>query len=84
VVDDSLVAGYAAETSVAPAEFVVAGAPFSTVVYGVAVARDASGLRDAVQAALSELVSDGGYPGILARWGAGDGALAAPTVDGGS
>jgi polar amino acid transport system substrate-binding protein len=43
--------------------------------YGIVVAKSQRSLRDAVQGALEELMHSGVYADVLARWGAGDGAV---------
>lgn len=52
--------------------------------YGVAVARDDQGLRDALQGAFRVLVEDGIYGEVLTRWGIQSGKLATVTVNSGS
>lgn len=51
--------------------------------YGIAVATDRPGLRDAVTAALQRLVDDGVYQQLLDRWEVGHGAVDVVTVNGG-
>ena len=84
IVDDSFVVSYTAQTSVAPAELQASGSPFGSVLYGIAVARDMPAVRDAVFGAMSALARSGGYAQVLARWGAGSGAVGSITVDGGT
>ncbi len=43
--------------------------------YGVAVAKDKDGLRDAVQGAFELMLDNGAYEDILARWGVENGAV---------
>jgi polar amino acid transport system substrate-binding protein len=43
--------------------------------YGIVVAKDQPGLRDAVQGACEELLGSGAYDAVLARWGVRDGAI---------
>lgn len=43
--------------------------------YGVVVAKNRPGLRDAVQGACEELLRSGVYADVLARWGVADGAV---------
>ena len=61
----------------------------STVQYepgllGLAVAKDNSGLRDALRAALDVLIRSGHYAELLHRWGLTDGALASSSINAGS
>ncbi len=51
--------------------------------YGIAVAADRPGLRDAVTGALQRLVDDGVYQQLLDRWEVGHGAVDVVTVNGG-
>ncbi|MBL7257264.1 ABC transporter substrate-binding protein [Paractinoplanes lichenicola] len=48
--------------------------------FGIAFAKDAPELRDAVQAAFDELVRTGVYTELLQRWGIGNGAIASGTM----
>jgi polar amino acid transport system substrate-binding protein len=82
IVEDSLVAGYAAQASVAPAELSVVGAPADPVLYGIAVANP--DLERAVAAGLTAVLNDGTYSRILNRWGAQGAAVAAMSTDGGA
>ena len=43
--------------------------------YGIVIAKSQPGLRDAVQGACEELLGNGVYADVLARWGVGDGAI---------
>ncbi|MFI1830871.1 ABC transporter substrate-binding protein [Streptomyces sp. NPDC020412] len=52
--------------------------------WGIAVAKDRSGLRDAVQAALQKLIDDGGYRKILDSYGVGGSAVPKATVNDGA
>lgn len=49
--------------------------------YGIAVAKEQVGLRDAVQAACEELLAGGLYDDVLERWGVQDGAIAQISVN---
>ncbi|MQS39687.1 ABC transporter substrate-binding protein [Streptomyces katsurahamanus] len=51
--------------------------------WGIAVAKDQSGLRDAVRKALQDLIDDGGYRKILDTWGVGGSAVSRATVNDG-
>jgi polar amino acid transport system substrate-binding protein len=52
--------------------------------YGIAVAKDRPDLRDAVRAALGELMRSGVYRAILARWNVSAGAVPAATLNAGA
>jgi polar amino acid transport system substrate-binding protein len=49
--------------------------------YGVVVAKDQPGLRDAVQGACEELLRSGAYREDLARWGVRAGAVTRISID---
>lgn len=82
VLEDSLMASYAAQASVPPAELTVLDGTAYPVLHGFALL-DAA-LAPALQAALQAMTSDGSYGRILARWGAQGGTLTAPVFDGGT
>ncbi|MEU9605915.1 ABC transporter substrate-binding protein [Streptomyces sp. NPDC048057] len=52
--------------------------------WGIAVAKDRSGLRDAVRVALQGLIDDGGYRKILDSYGVGGSAVPKATVNDGA
>ncbi|MFE7133974.1 ABC transporter substrate-binding protein [Streptomyces sp. NPDC057638] len=56
---------------------------YGTAPWGIAVAKGQSGLRDAVQRALQDLIDDGGYRKILDRYGVGGSAVSRATVNDG-
>lgn len=64
-----------------PDKFVAVGDLFAPAPYGIAVTKDNSGLRDAVAAALKDLIADGTYGTILAKWNLTDSAVKAVTVN---
>jgi polar amino acid transport system substrate-binding protein len=41
-----------------------------------------NGMAQAVKAAMEQLISDGTYSKLLAKWGIQDGAITTPTIDG--
>ncbi len=82
VLEDSLMASYAAQASAPPAELTVVDGTAYPVLHGFALL-DAA-LAPGLQAALQAMSSGGSYGRILARWGAQGGALAAPVFDGGT
>lgn len=51
--------------------------------YGVVVAKNEPGLRNAVQGALEQILRSGTYGDVLDRWGARDGAINSITVNSG-
>ena len=61
---------------------VVPGPPIEGGPYGIGFAKTNTALRDAVNRALGELVSDGTYLKILQSWGVEQGALKEPAING--
>jgi polar amino acid transport system substrate-binding protein len=80
---DAVVAGYSAKTVGFGIEFDVIGAPVGAGSYGIGVAEENVGLRDAIVRALTALMADGTYRALLEKWGLTQAALAAPAVNGG-
>lgn len=54
---------------------VTAGAAYDPQTYGIAVSREAPGLREAVEIALVTMFEDGTYARIVGKWGIADGAI---------
>ena len=54
---------------------VTAGAAYDPQTYGVAVSREAPGLREAVEIALVTMIEDGSYARIVGKWGIADGSV---------
>ncbi len=61
-----------------------AGESFDVAPYGIAIAKDATDLGAALQAALQSLVDDGTYLDILNEWGVADGAIDEITINAGA
>jgi polar amino acid transport system substrate-binding protein len=76
---DSPVAEYQARKS--SGQFKVAGRPYGTAPYGIAMAKD-TGMTPVVNAALQELIKNGTYMNILTRWGIQAGAIKTPVING--
>jgi polar amino acid transport system substrate-binding protein len=55
---------------------------FERGLFGIAVAKDDTELRDALHAALDRLISNGTYAELLRRWGLEDGAVTAAQING--
>ena len=51
-----------------PGEFAMAGDPFGKIECGIATRKDATGVHDALAAALKDVQADGTYDKILAEW----------------
>jgi len=84
VADDALVVSYTAQLSAAPYELGTVGEPFGSIFYGLAVPSGDTSLRGAIESAMGTIMGDGSYAHILAKWGAGSGALVAATINGGT
>ncbi|MFY1634858.1 ABC transporter substrate-binding protein [Solwaraspora sp. WMMB335] len=55
-----------------PGKYALIGSPITEIPVGIGVAKDQNDLRDAVAAALKELMADGTYAEIGERWGLAD------------
>ncbi|MEU4108627.1 MULTISPECIES: ABC transporter substrate-binding protein [unclassified Streptomyces] len=80
---DFPVAAYAVKTSGGGKDFEVVGDQVEAAPYGIAVAKKDTQLRDALKAALNEIVKNGEYAKILKKWGAQDGAVKEAVINGG-
>ena len=80
VMADSPVNAYAAKQS--NGAFEISGTPYGTAPYGIAIPKKSGQLRDAVAAALTKLIADGGYKAVLTKWGVGDGAVTEAKING--
>jgi polar amino acid transport system substrate-binding protein len=72
---DFPVAAYAAKTSGSGNDFQIVGEQVMAAPYGIAVAKSNTQLRDALKAAMEQLVKDGTYDKIIERWGVQAGAI---------
>lgn len=61
-----------------------AGESFEVAPYGIAIAKDATDLGKALQAALQSLIDDGTYGDILDEWGVSSGGIDKVTINAGS
>lgn len=59
----------------------VAGEAFDVAPYGIAIAKDATDLGKALQAALQSLIDDGSYATILDSWGVSSGGIDTVTIN---
>ena len=80
---DFPVAAYAVKTSGGGNDFQIVGEQVEAAPYGIAVAKNNTQLRDALQAALDAIIKNGEYEKIIAKWGVKDGAVTEATVNGG-
>ena len=73
--NDFPVAAYNAQTSGGGKDFEVVGQQFASAPYGIAIGKQSTQLRDAVQAALKAIIASGTYDQILNKWQVSAGAL---------
>lgn len=77
---DSPVAAYQVKTS--NGAFKLAGTPYGTAPYGIAIPKAAGTMDQAVLVAVKDLMSDGTYTKILTHWGIQSGAITDPVING--
>jgi len=58
------------------------GENYDTAPYGIAVAKDAGTLKDALLGAVKALIADGTYKAVLDKWAVADGAISDPRING--
>ncbi|RAJ41376.1 polar amino acid transport system substrate-binding protein [Kitasatospora sp. SolWspMP-SS2h] len=80
--DDSPVAAHAVKNGRAGAQFQVAGEQLQMAPYGIAFAKEDTALRDTVAEALNQLIRNGVYDKVLAKWGLSEGAVQSAVVNG--
>lgn len=81
---DFPVAAYAVKTSGDGNDFELVGEQVEAAPYGIAVAKDNTELRDALQAALNAVIENGEYQKIMDKWGVVEGVVDEATVNGGT
>jgi polar amino acid transport system substrate-binding protein len=81
--NDFPVAAYNAKTSGGGSDFEVVGAQVDPAPYGIGVRKDDTALRDALQAGLRQIISNGTYDQVLQKWDVTQGALKTATINGG-
>jgi polar amino acid transport system substrate-binding protein len=77
---DSPVAAYQVKTS--NGAFKLAGTPYGTAPYGIAIPKTAGTMDQAVLAALKDLISNGTYTKIMTHWGIQAGDISDPVING--
>ncbi|WP_046731183.1 ABC transporter substrate-binding protein [Streptomyces humi] len=82
--NDFPVAAYNAKTSGGGKDFEVVGDQIEAGPYGIAVSKENTQLRDALQAAVDAIIKNGDYQKILAKWNVTQGAVTEGKVNGGS
>ncbi|MGW2521281.1 ABC transporter substrate-binding protein [Streptomyces sp. NPDC001617] len=80
---DFPVAAYAVKTSGGGKDFQIVGDQVEAAPYGIAVSKEDTQLRDALQAAMNAIIKSGEYEKILEKWGAQDGAVKTSAINGG-
>jgi polar amino acid transport system substrate-binding protein len=83
VITDYPVALYNELTAGGGELFEVVGDQIDAAPYGIAVPKDQTELRDALQAAVQEIMDNGTYADILAEWNAETGAIDEATINAG-
>lgn len=81
--NDFPVAAYNAKTSGGGKDFEVVGEQIEAGPYGIAVSKENTHLRDALQAAMSAIIKDGAYQKVLQKWNVTDGAVTEAKINGG-
>ncbi|MEU3745524.1 MULTISPECIES: ABC transporter substrate-binding protein [Streptomyces] len=82
--NDSPVAAYIAQTAGGGNDFDAIANKTDAGLFGIAVDKKNSQLRDALKEALDAAIKDGSYKAALDKWNAGDGAIPAAKINGGS
>jgi polar amino acid transport system substrate-binding protein len=80
MVEDSPVAVYEAARSTGRVQ--ISGDPIDKAPYGLALPKEDKAMDDAVLTAVQDLIADGEYARILAKWGLTSGTVPAATLDG--
>lgn len=82
--NDFPVAAYNAKTSGGGSDFEVVGDQIEAGPYGIAVSKDKTQLRDALQAAMNAIIKNGEYQKIVQKWNVTQGAVTEAKTNGGS
>ncbi|MEV5956637.1 ABC transporter substrate-binding protein [Streptomyces sp. NPDC051987] len=82
--NDFPVAAYNAKTSGGGKDFEVVGEQIEAGPYGIAVSKNNTQLRDALQAAVAAIIKSGDYQKILEKWNVTQGAVTEAKINGGS
>jgi len=80
--NDFPVAAYNAQTSGGGSDFEVVGEQIGAGPYGIGLRKDDTQLRDALQAALKQIIADGSYDQALKKWNVTNGALKTAALSG--
>ncbi|MFJ7592137.1 ABC transporter substrate-binding protein [Streptomyces sp. NPDC097617] len=82
--NDSPVAAYIAQTAGGGNEFEAIANPTDAGLFGIAVDKKNTELRDALKEALDAVIKDGSYKAALDKWNAGSGAVTEAKINAGS
>ncbi|MFD6973280.1 ABC transporter substrate-binding protein [Streptomyces sp. NPDC059979] len=82
--NDSPVAAYIAQTAGGGNDFEAIANPTDAGLFGIAVDKKSTELRDALKAALDAVIKDGTYKAALDKWNAGSGAVTEAKINAGS
>ncbi|MFJ9564143.1 ABC transporter substrate-binding protein [Streptomyces fuscichromogenes] len=82
--NDFPVAAYNAKTASSGKDFEVVGEQIEAGPYGIAVSKENTQLRDAIQAAMAAIIKNGDYQKILEKWNVTQGAVTESKINGGS
>ncbi|NGO43425.1 ABC transporter substrate-binding protein [Streptomyces ureilyticus] len=81
---DFPIAAYSTKNAGGGKHFEIVGDQVEAGPYGIAVAKDNTELRDALQAAVNAIIKNGEYEKIVKKWGVEDGAVTESKINGGS
>jgi polar amino acid transport system substrate-binding protein len=81
---DFPIAAYSVKNAGGGKYFEIVGDQVEAGPYGIAVAKNNTELRDALQAALQAIIDNGEYKKIVEKWGVADGAVTEAKINGGS
>ncbi|MCL7427331.1 ABC transporter substrate-binding protein [Streptomyces sp. NPDC057806] len=81
---DFPIAAYSVKNAGGGKYFEIVGDQVEAGPYGIAVAKEDTELRDALQAAVQAIIDNGEYEKIIKKWGVEDGAITEAKINGGS
>lgn len=81
---DFPIAAYSVKNAGGGKYFEIVGDQVEAGPYGIAVAKNNTELRDALQAAVQAIIDNGEYKKIVEKWGVADGAVTESKINGGS
>jgi polar amino acid transport system substrate-binding protein len=81
---DFPIAAYSVKNAGGGKYFEIVGDQVEAGPYGIAVSKEDTELRDALQAAVQAIIDNGEYEKIIKKWGVEDGAITEAKINGGS